>query len=710
MTTSNSTSVSDEEVPNWKLARQGIQLLINNKAGAAKALFKTNPECIQLYAGYSFTVFMDAIMTLEDDKLNLALVALRETERRCYADNGWLKTMKSKMFGSEPCLSVAENLENQIIVADTQVCMAILIFLQQDVSGIFKGGWILRKSWKLYQHTYNTIRNLYKEIVGELPGISNLQTNMSKLHPSRFAEAALQNVMLPRIDDDDESAPDLEECDFPTFDQSPSNGYKHSRPISSQMPHSFTTDTLNTYSNSSQNKCSLNNNCSCSKKCNCLNDSVQVNKNGVLKVSLKKSASVNSALSKRSERKSFSFNSLSFPYFYSPFNFFLASEKQKAQAVDKETITRLMGAVSFGYGLFHLGVSLLPPSMLKITSFFGFGGNRNLGIANLMYAREGSDMRAPLATLALLWYHTIVRPFYALDGSNVQAGVEAALQLIEESETEYGKSALFLFFKGRVHRLNSNISEALKAFQASVDNSTHREVKILSLHEVGWCHLLKLDYRLAENTFEVLKSSSRWSRSFYGYLSTICAGANGSPKTYDKIKEVKAFFNNVPKNTQLDTFLLRRFTYCPLSYEETQKKDSSFWSLFVFELMYLWNTLPSCSTINIDRIITTCKRASAEPMIGLALLIEGSCHTIMNRYQDAVFCFRECLELRKNLAHTAQDAHVSAFAAFELGQLLIKNDETKGEGKTFLSKSNSFKDYDFEQRLNLRIHCLVKLE
>lgn len=55
--------------------------------------------------------------------------------------------------------------------------------------------------------------------------------------------------------------------------------------------------------------------------------------------------------------------------------------------------------------------------------------------------------------LALLWYHTIVRPFFALDGSNVQAGVEEADMLINESQTEFGDSALFLFFKGRVQRL-----------------------------------------------------------------------------------------------------------------------------------------------------------------------------------------------------------------------------------------------------------------
>lgn len=46
-----------------------------------------------------------------------------------------------------------------------------------------------------------------------------------------------------------------------------------------------------------------------------------------------------------------------------------------------------------------------------------------------------------------------MRPYFALDGSNVQAGVDEADSLIKESEAEFGDSALFLYFKGRVQRL-----------------------------------------------------------------------------------------------------------------------------------------------------------------------------------------------------------------------------------------------------------------
>lgn len=111
-------------------------------------------------------------MTFEDDKLAEALAYLKEAERKCTLDTGWLKSVKTKVFGNENGFSRAEELESQIILADSQLCIAILTVLQQDITGYFKGGWVLRKSWKIYQHTYKEISELYKKIVGDpdIPG------------------------------------------------------------------------------------------------------------------------------------------------------------------------------------------------------------------------------------------------------------------------------------------------------------------------------------------------------------------------------------------------------------------------------------------------------------------------------------------------------------------------------------------------------------
>lgn len=55
--------------------------------------------------------------------------------------------------------------------------------------------------------------------------------------------------------------------------------------------------------------------------------------------------------------------------------------------------------------------------------------------------------------LALLWYHTVVRPFFALDGSDNKAGLDEAKEILLKKEAAYPNSSLFMFFKGRIQRL-----------------------------------------------------------------------------------------------------------------------------------------------------------------------------------------------------------------------------------------------------------------
>lgn len=55
--------------------------------------------------------------------------------------------------------------------------------------------------------------------------------------------------------------------------------------------------------------------------------------------------------------------------------------------------------------------------------------------------------------LALLWYHTVVRPFFALDGSDTKAGLQEAKEILQKKEAAYPNSSLFMFFKGRIQRL-----------------------------------------------------------------------------------------------------------------------------------------------------------------------------------------------------------------------------------------------------------------
>lgn len=74
------------------------------------------------------------------------------------------------------------------------------------------------------------------------------------------------------------------------------------------------------------------------------------------------------------------------------------SPSQKAEPISGEALDRLKGSVSFGYGLFHLCISMVPPHLLKIVNLLGFPGDRAQGLSALAYASESKDMKAPLAT------------------------------------------------------------------------------------------------------------------------------------------------------------------------------------------------------------------------------------------------------------------------------------------------------------------------
>ena len=57
-------------------------------------------------------------------------------------------------------------LEQAIIIADCQVLAAVINFLHQDWGSYMKGGWVLRKAWKIYQKAYAQIRAIYMVKVG----------------------------------------------------------------------------------------------------------------------------------------------------------------------------------------------------------------------------------------------------------------------------------------------------------------------------------------------------------------------------------------------------------------------------------------------------------------------------------------------------------------------------------------------------------------
>uniref|UniRef100_A0A8D2ZK02 Tetratricopeptide repeat protein 39C n=1 Tax=Scophthalmus maximus TaxID=52904 RepID=A0A8D2ZK02_SCOMX len=543
-----------EYVDDAEMALQGINMLLNNG-------FKESDELFKRYRNCAAFRFQNAMMTFEEEKMQTACDDLRTTEKLCESDSaGVIETIRNKIKKSvsdktRSGVVVVDRLQRQIIVADCQVYLAVLSFVKQELSAYIKGGWILRKAWKMYNKCHSDISQLQEAC----------QPSSSVNQDSLSADNA-----------------------------------NHNAPV----------------------------------------------ENGVT----------------------------------------------------PEALDRLKGSVSFGYGLFHLCISMVPPHLLKIINLLGFPGDRLQGLSSLMYASESKDMKAPLATLALLWYHTVVLPFFALDGSDTHAGLLEAKGILQRKSVVYPNSSLFMFFKGRVHRLECHINSALACFHDALElASDQREIQHVCLYEIGWCSMIEMNFEDAFRSFERLKNESRWSQCYYAYLTGVCQGAAGDLDGASGVfKDVQKLFKR--KNNQIEQFAVKR--------AERLRKISptrELCILGVVEVLYLWKALPNCSSTKLQ--IMNQGDLDEASCRGLKHLLLGAIHKCHGNMRDAL----QSLQLAAKDVYGRQiNSYVQPYAVYELGCILLAQPETVGRGRSLLLQAKEdFTGYDFENRLHVRIHSAL---
>ncbi|XP_066915361.1 tetratricopeptide repeat protein 39C-like [Clytia hemisphaerica] len=359
----------------------------------------------------------------------------------------------------------------------------------------------------------------------------------------------------------------------------------------------------------------------------------------------------------------------------------------------------LEAALSFGYGLIQVAFSIVPTALLKVCEVFGFQANRDIGLDALTVSSNSTDMKAPIARLTLLWYHTVVRPFCALDGNNIEKGLAEASVILDASEKEFPTSAIFLYFKALICRLRGQLEEALKILDQTMETSKEqREIALLCHYDKGWCHLMRLEWESAAPCFAKLKEQSRWSEAYYTYLLAVTEGALGrSGVAYEYLKSVPKL---VVRKTQLENFLNRKATM----YKKKEPTRNEY-AILGLELLYLWNALPQCSPQTVQEMLKELESCGVPSMQPLKLLIMGSLYQVNGERETSMQYFQ--IASRKPDGKPA-DAHVVPYAMYEMGMTHSTNMNEIDRAKELLYKAkDGFSGYDFENRLNFRIHAAL---
>lgn len=291
----------------------------------------------------------------------------------------------------------------------------------------------------------------------------------------------------------------------------------------------------------------------------------------------------------------------------------LIVDEETTHGLSLETTKRLLGAVSFGYGLFQICLSFMPASILKLIKVFGFEGDRSVAIKAINFTSLSRDMRAPFADLILLWYATIATPMFGISEGDLQISNEDTKLILEKNLKRYTKSSLFLYMKGKYNRaIVRDLSASLGNYEEALANSNHiREIQLISMYEIGWIHLCQLDYPKALENFEVLQKESRWSKSFSTYICAVLTGAQGKFAPANAyVKEAIKIFNSQPKkNNPIELFAMRRNEYL----KKNSIKSKELCELLVIELLYLWVNLPYCDESVLTRMLQGRGRFFSKP-------------------------------------------------------------------------------------------------
>lgn len=144
--------------------KHGFCMWINNEPLKAIDFLEKRKEKLSVEYGAVLLHFFNALISFDRNKIAEASIIIRDFERKCSPDQGWIQSIRSKLFGDQrECStrkSILEELEREIILADTLLCSSILIGISCDVSSYIKAALILRRAWKIYNTIFNEIHDL----------------------------------------------------------------------------------------------------------------------------------------------------------------------------------------------------------------------------------------------------------------------------------------------------------------------------------------------------------------------------------------------------------------------------------------------------------------------------------------------------------------------------------------------------------------------
>jgi len=408
---------------------------------------------------------------------------------------------------------------------------------------------------------------------------------------------------------------------------------------------------------------------------------------------------------------------------------FEESQKSVQDSKDFTHNEELVRCLNFGAGFFFFAMSIIPQKFLKLVELVGFRADRDLGLKYIRECHDSGGIRAPFATIVLLFNNLLLPRGLA----NPAKYLREADVLIKESLIKYPQGSLIQVMGSHCARKQCDIDGGIKFMEDAIENCKSLNASpLIYKYELANCFAMKLNWAEAAKHFEPLINEEKFQvRALCALQLAACYHMMGERE------KAGALFAKVPsyakKNSSVDPIV---------SHQATRFASNGGW-FAALELLYIRRDLAKMER-NVPEILQLLEQQaghtnalkpvtvdvnSKKGFAGFAnklsslsigkpkkdepvdhsiddravyLLIKGALLKSAEKADEAIECFREVIRLEPLI----REKYLVPYCLFEFGECMYQKGSLK-EAQDAMKKCNNISGYDWEDPLKVRLRVTI---
>ncbi|RCH91898.1 tetratricopeptide repeat domain 39A [Rhizopus azygosporus] len=384
-----------------------------------------------------------------------------------------------------------------------------------------------------------------------------------------------------------------------------------------------------------------------------------------------------------------------------------------------------ISGIQFGIGAIHLILSSLPQKVLRVISAFGWKPDKHLGFVLLKLCLEERRVRSPMASVMLLAYYTTLTSLcpQLLAGEYTQPAIETLL----DAQRIYPNSCIFLYFAGRTSRLARNLILSSQSFLYASEISKNEwaevEMRHVCSYEIALNHMMHSHWKEANDIFSTLYNDKYFSPALFRYLSAACLDMMGErTEAILALADVPSLISDKPSATE--QYILRKVRF--LQSSGYQDMDMI---LCALEYLYFMNAFEFMGihelehnlelvddalsgileaekleyTIRTRELLPETPPPQYEDQRGVLLLLKVAILNAMNCHQESIIHLNWVIDQRHKIN---AEKWIVPYIFWEAG-VTAWNMEQRPQGVSFWQTALKYTNYDFENRLVMKINLAM---